>query len=149
MRETLWTLWMYTPPHYTSTCGQRSGYCFFNDRTGNTFKIEQSQSELRVRLLILQLLATGFAIDVNLCKVEIMQRSKESVWCVRNFIHNIKQIFRRNIMCDMLALVLCLFNKILPWRYHHGHCDMSYLIHFLQKKCNQDNIQYMCVPFTS
>ena len=28
------------------------------------------------------------------------------------------------------------------------HCDMPFWIPFLQKKCNQDNMQYLCMPFT-
>ena len=39
---------------------------------------------------ILLLLANGYTMDVNLYKVEISQHSKESVCCVRNFIHDVK-----------------------------------------------------------
>ena len=39
---------------------------------------------------ILLLLANGYTMDVNLYEVEIMQRSREGVCCVRNLIHNVK-----------------------------------------------------------
>ena len=63
----------------------------FKDWTGNAFNVQAvSVQNKGAATFILQLLANGYTMNVNLYKVEIMQHSKERVRCVRNLIHNVK-----------------------------------------------------------
>ena len=51
-------------------------------------------------------LCKGHEMSIVFWKVEIMQHFTESVCYVWNFIHNIKYMFERHCMSNMLAVVL-------------------------------------------
>ena len=74
-------LWTFTPSHYSSTCRQVT--TVFNDWTGNAFNIPAVSVWIKVA-------ATFILLDVNFYKVEILQHSKENVYCVQSLIHNVK-----------------------------------------------------------